>query len=54
MEYELLKQSENPSVDKECLRETSPQEEENTDKLELNQEYISERTKECVLVLVDE
>ena len=50
MEHELLKQSESPSVDKECLRETALQEEENTDKLELDRDSISERTKEWVLV----
>ena len=53
MEQELLKQSESPSVDKEYSNEPSL-EEENNEKSELDQESGVERTKECVLRMIDE
>ena len=53
MEQELLKQSESPSVDKEYSNEPSLEEETN-EKSELDQESVVERTKECVLRMIDE
>ena len=54
MEQELLKQSESPSVDKEYSNEPSLEEEETNEKSELDQESVVERTKECVLRMIDE